>query len=68
MERFSTKCGQFFRINFENKFNFQDFNLKMIKERITECIIAFDPSYIKKSCKKTYGLGMYWSGFAGRAK
>jgi len=40
----------------------------MIKERITECIVAFDPSYIHKSGKKTYGLGMYWSGCAGRAK
>ena len=68
MERFSNKCEQYFRINFENKFNFQDFNLAMIKERITECIVAFDPSYIKKSGKKTYGLGMYWSGCASRAK
>jgi len=68
MARFSDKCEQYFRINFENKFNFQDFNLTMIKERITECIVAFDPSYILKSGKKTYGLGMYWSGCASRAK
>jgi hypothetical protein len=68
MERFSDKCEQYFRINFENKFNFQDFNLTMIKERITECIVAFDPSYILKSGKKTYGLGMYWSGCASRTK
>jgi len=68
MKRFSNRCEQYFRINFENKFNFQDFNLTMIKERITECIVAFDPSYIHKSGKKTYGLGMYWSGCAGRAK
>jgi len=27
MARFSNKCEQYFRINFENKFNFQDFNL-----------------------------------------
>ena len=68
MERFSNKCEQYFRINFENKFNFQHFNLTMIKERITECIVAFDPSYIRKSGKKTFGLGMYWSGCAGRPK
>jgi len=68
MERFSDKCEQYFRINFENKFNFQDFNLTMIKERVSECIVAFDPSYISKSGKKTYGLGMYWSGCAGKAK
>jgi hypothetical protein len=68
MSRFSNKCEQYFRINFENKFNFQDFNLSVIRERATECIVAFDPSYIKKSGKHTCGLGMYWSGCAGRAK
>jgi hypothetical protein len=68
MERFTNKCEQYFRINFENKFNFQHFNLSMIKDRVTECIVAFDPSYIKKSGKKTFGLAMYWSGCAGRAK
>ena len=67
MERFPDKCEQYFRINFENKFNFQDFNLAMIKERCSgECIVAFDPSYIKKSGKKTFGLGMYWSGCSGK--
>jgi len=68
MERFSNKCEQYFRINFENKFNFQDFNLTMIKDRVRECVVAFDPSYIRKSGKKTYGLGMYWSGCAGSVK
>jgi len=32
----------------------------MIKERISECIVTFDPGYISKSGKKTYGLKMYW--------
>ena len=40
----------------------------MIKERVKECIVAFDPSYIKKSGKHTFGLGIYWSGCANRAK
>jgi hypothetical protein len=66
--RFSNKCEQYFRINFASKYNFQDFNLTMIKERVSECIVAFDPSYIKKSGKKTYGLGKYWSGCARMAK
>lgn len=26
LSRFSENCEQYFRINFENKFNFQDFN------------------------------------------
>ena len=31
-------------------------------------IIAFDPSYISKSGKKTPGLDKFWSGVAGQAK
>lgn len=27
-----------------------------------ECIAVFDSSYIKKSGKKTYGKGKFWSG------
>ena len=68
LQRFSGKCEQYFRINFENKFNFQAFNLEMIKERVTECIIALDPSFIAKSGKRTYGPGSYWSGCAGAVK
>jgi len=30
--------------------------------------IAFDPSYISMSGKKTFGVGWYWSGCAGQAK
>ena len=68
MARFSDKCEQYFRINFQNKFNFQRFNLTMIKGTCHECVVAFDPSYIPKSGKKTFGLGMYWSGCAKKAK
>jgi hypothetical protein len=31
----------------------------MIKERVKDCIVAFAPSYISKSGKKTFGLEMY---------
>ncbi|GHT18079.1 hypothetical protein FACS189429_3720 [Bacteroidia bacterium] len=68
MSRFSDNCEQYFRINFENKFNFQDFNLTMIKDKITECVVAFDPSFIAKSGKKTCGLSSYWSGCAKAVK
>jgi len=69
LSRFSENCEQYFRINFENKFNFQDFNLKLILEQsIKECLVAFDPSYISKSGKTTFGLNMYWSGCAKKAK
>lgn len=33
-----------------------------------ECIAAFDPSYIRKSGKKTFGKGRFWSGKDQRAK
>ena len=33
-----------------------------------ECIAAFDPSYIPKSGKKTYGMGRFWSGTDSRMK
>jgi len=69
LERYSDNCEQYYRINFEETFDFQKFNQTMIKETISEeCIIAFDPSYIPKSGKHTYGLGTYWSGCAGKAK
>lgn len=69
LSRFSENCEQYFRINFENKFNFQDFNLKLILDQsIKECLVAFDPSYISKSGKRTFGLNMYWSGCAKKAK
>ena len=69
LSRFSKNCEQFYRINFENKFNFEDFNLKLILDQsIKECIVAFDPSYISKSGKMTFGLNMYWSGCAKKAK
>ena len=69
LARFSEYCEQYYRIHFENKFNFQDFNLSLITgRRIKECIVAFDPSYIPKSGKKTFGTGRYWSGCAKQAK
>ena len=68
MKRYVEKCEQYFRIHFENRFDFQGFNLAMSKERLKECIIAFDPSFIKKSGKKTCGLGYYRSGCVGKVK
>ncbi len=69
LSRFSENCEQYFRINFENKFNFQAFNLKLILDQsISDCLVAFDPSYISKIGKMTFGLNMYWSGCAKKAK
>lgn len=69
LERFSGKCEQSFRYFFERGFEFLSFNKALIKLNITgETAIAFDPSYISKSGKKTPGVGYFWSGCAGRAK
>ena len=69
LSRYSKYCEQYFRINFENKFNFQDFNRRLILNlKIKECITAFDPCYIAKSGKSTFGLNKYWSGCAKQAK
>ncbi|MDR0565668.1 MAG: hypothetical protein LBG47_01305 [Prevotellaceae bacterium] len=68
MSRFSGQCEQHFRSNFENKCNLQHANWAMIKDKITECVVAFAPCFINKSGAKTYGLGSYWSGCAKQAK
>jgi len=51
------------RNQFDRKIDFpalSDSVFSKLKEK--ECIAAFDPSFIKKSGKKTYGKGYYWSG------
>lgn len=69
LARFTGHCEQFFRIHFENKFDFQSFNLSLIlQQKAEELIIAFDPSYIPKSGKSTFGVSRYWSGCAKKAK
>ena len=69
LSRFSSFCEQFFRIHFENRFNFKCFNLSLVSTlEIKESIVAFDPSYIPKSGKQTFGLGRYWSGCSKQAK
>lgn len=67
--RYSNYCEQTHRIHFEQEFDFLSFN-KILCEQITdkERILAFDPSYIPKSGKETYGRGRFWSGSAKAAK
>ena len=67
--RFSTLCEQTFRNQFEKEFDFLAFNKELIGQVVSdELIVAFDPSYIPKAGKSTYGRGRYWSGVAGKAK
>lgn len=50
-------------------FPFIEFNKELaLAHGGSRFVIAFDPSYITKSGKKTPGLGWYWSGCAGQSK
>ena len=69
LERFSGKCEQRFRYFFERSFDFFAFNKALVMKNIEgDVAIAFDPSYISKSGKKTPGVGYFWSGCAGKTK
>lgn len=67
--RFGNFKEQRYRQQFEKPFPFLDFNKELaLSHGGNRFAIAFDPSYINKSGKKTPGLGWYWSGCAGQAK
>ncbi|WP_143093351.1 transposase [Halpernia frigidisoli] len=69
LERFRKFDEQSYRNNFEKEFEFLEFNKNLIKEHCSPNLaIAFDPSFISKSGKKTPGTGYFWSGCAGRTK
>ena len=67
--RYSNHCEQRFRNQFKEKFDFMTFNRSLTSPHIGKRIaIAFDPSYIEKSGKKTPYIGSFWSGCAQRTK
>ena len=67
--RFGKFYEQSYRNQFQHKFDFLEFNKTSILEHGSgHFTIAFDPSYISKSGKKTHGVGYYWSGVAGSSK
>ncbi|AZQ61174.1 transposase [Flammeovirga pectinis] len=69
LSRYGSYSEKTYRNNFESGFSFSEFNHHLINEHCgDEKIIAFDPVYLSKSGKKTYGLGKYWSGCAGKAQ
>lgn len=58
-----------YRYHFENKFDWLSFNTEFVHQNCgTELIIGFDPSYITKSGKCSYGLGYFYSGCASQYK
>jgi hypothetical protein len=69
LARFGKFNEQRYRQQFEKPFAFLDFNKELaLSHGGKRFVIAFDPSYINKSGKKTPGLGWYWSGSAGQSK
>lgn len=62
-------CEKSYRIHFEQKFDWLEFNILLLEQcRSDEVIIGFDPSYISKSGKHTPGLGYFYSGVASKYK
>ena len=68
MGRWGSMAEQTYRGWFARSFDWFGFNYEVVKEHCDKEIIAvFDPSYIKKSGKQTFGLGMFWSGVRQKA-
>jgi len=68
MERWGNLTEKSYRSSFKKFFDWFEFNFQLIKQQCNKEIIAvFDPSYIKKSGKHTFGLGMFWSGVRQKA-
>lgn len=60
---------QSLRHGYTRKFDFFTFNRHIIKSRCSdELVLAFDPTFISKSGRHTFGLGHYWSGLEKRMK
>ena len=67
--RYGKYKEQRYRQQFEKSFDFLTFNKELtLSQGSGRYAIAFDPSYISKSGKKTPGVGWYWSGCANQAK
>lgn len=69
LARYGKHKEQRYRQQFEKPFDFLSFNKEFtLSQGSGHYAIAFDPSYISKSGKKTPGVGYFWSGVANRAK
>ena len=69
LSRYGNSKEQRYRLQFEKPFDFLEFNKRLtLSYGGGRYAIAFDPSYISKSEKKTPGTGYFWSGVAGKTK
>ena len=68
MGRWGKMTEKSYRNGFSKFFDWFKFNYALMKQHCSaEVIAVFDPSYIKKSGKHTYGMGMFWSGVRQKA-
>lgn len=72
LARYSDLSERTFRNRFQQGgFDWEKLNRKVMERRSApgdELVVAFDPAYISKSGKSTYGVGKYWSGVEKRSK
>lgn len=67
MERWGKLTEKSYRHRFSKFFDWFGFNYELVHRHCGKEILAvFDPSYIKKSGKHTYGVGIFWSSIHQR--
>ena len=63
MARYGSYSEQTYRNQMSKPFDWAGFNKNLIQQNCSdELILAFDPSYLPKSGKKTAHVGRFWSG------
>lgn len=68
MERWGRMTEKSYRSCFKKFFDWFKFNYELVQQSYSgEIAASFDPTYIKKSGKYTYGVGMFWSGVRQKA-
>jgi hypothetical protein len=71
LSRFSEVSEETYSRHYAKPFEFMAFNREVIDEALgkeSERIVAYDPSFITKSGKKTYGVNSFWNGCHRRSE
>ena len=69
MARYLRYSEQTLRNGYSRGFDFPQFNISLVKQHCScETILAYDPTFIRKSGKHTEGSDYFWSGMEQRAK
>jgi len=71
LSRFSDISEETYSRQYAKPFDFMGFNREVIDEAFgqdSERILAYDPSFVPKSGKKTFGLDYFWNGCHRRSE